>query len=124
MAGNGYYKIGLRYYDDSLGRWTQTDPAERAINPMQPAEAQPYNYSGCNPVNQTDPTGACSDVWTFVGGFATLAGAKFSVLGFLAGKPALAAGGVALSGAGAFGIVGIGLTVVGVAALLACAGED
>ncbi|ANS79608.1 Rhs family protein [Serinicoccus hydrothermalis] len=58
VTGNGYYKIGLRYYDNTLGRWAQTDPAERAINPMQPAEAQPYNYSGCNPTNQTDPTGA------------------------------------------------------------------
>lgn len=74
VAGNGYYKIGLRYYDDSLGRWTQTDPAERAINPMQPAEAQPYNYSGCNPTNQTDPTGAVSvacaaSILGLVGGF-------------------------------------------------------
>lgn len=31
-----------------------------AFNPMQPAEAQPYNYVGCNPVNATDPTGAIS----------------------------------------------------------------
>ena len=60
VTGDGYYKIGLRYYDDTLGRWTQTDPAERATNPLQPAEAQPYNYAGCNPTNQTDPTGAIS----------------------------------------------------------------
>lgn len=60
VTGNGFYKIGLRYYDDQIGRWGQTDPLERVINPTQPAEAQPYNYSGCNPTNQTDPTGAIS----------------------------------------------------------------
>ncbi|UJH70184.1 RHS repeat-associated core domain-containing protein [Ornithinimicrobium sp. INDO-MA30-4] len=60
VTGNGFYKIGLRYYDDQTGRWGQTDPLERVSNPTQPAEAQPYNYSGCNPTNQTDPTGACS----------------------------------------------------------------
>ncbi|UJH71656.1 hypothetical protein L0A91_13495 [Ornithinimicrobium sp. INDO-MA30-4] len=60
VTGNGFYKMGLRYYDDQTGRWGQTDPLERVINPTQPAEAQPYNYSGCNPTNQTDPTGAIS----------------------------------------------------------------
>lgn len=58
VTGDGFYKIGLRYYDNQIGRWGQTDPLERVINPTQPAEAQPYNYSGCNPTNQTDPTGA------------------------------------------------------------------
>ncbi len=60
VTGNGFYKIGLRSYDQRPGRWTQPDPLERVINPTQPAEAQPYNYAGCNPTNQTDPTGATS----------------------------------------------------------------
>lgn len=62
----GYYKIGLRYYDHAMNRWTQADPVERVVNPMQPAEAQPYTYAGTNPTNQTDPTGAYS--WEEFGG--------------------------------------------------------
>ena len=77
----GYYKIGLRYYDHAMNRWTQTDPVERVVNPMQPAEAQPYTYAGTNPTNQTDPTGAYS--WEEFGGdvLAALAGASGAAIG-------------------------------------------
>lgn len=54
----GLYKIGLRYYQPDLGRWTQRDPLIRSVNPTQPPEANPYAYVGCNPINYTDPTGA------------------------------------------------------------------
>ena len=57
VSGAGMYKIGLRYYDQNHGRWTQTDPAERVITPTQPPEANVYNYVGCEPINYTDPTG-------------------------------------------------------------------
>jgi RHS repeat-associated protein len=57
---SGLYKIGLRYYQPDLGRWTQRDPLERILNPLQPPEANTYNYVGANPVNYTDPTGALS----------------------------------------------------------------
>lgn len=47
--GNGIYKLGARYYDTSLGRFTQSDPSGQ--------EKYPYAYGSCNPVNSTDPTG-------------------------------------------------------------------
>lgn len=47
--GGGTYKLGARYYDSSLGRFTQMDPAGQDSNP--------YGYASCNPVNQVDPTG-------------------------------------------------------------------
>ncbi|WP_354587348.1 RHS repeat-associated core domain-containing protein [Janibacter sp. UYMM211] len=68
-ATTGNYKIGLRYYDPGMHRWTQTDPVERVTNPAQPAETQPYTYVGCNPTNQTDPTGAFD-----LGGFSDAVG--------------------------------------------------
>ncbi|UJH70182.1 RHS repeat-associated core domain-containing protein [Ornithinimicrobium sp. INDO-MA30-4] len=86
VTGNGFYKMGLRYYDDQTGRWGQTDPLERVINPTQPAEAQPYNYSGCNPTNQTDPTGAISQ-----GCGLAIAGAGLVAFGFGLGLAALIA---------------------------------
>lgn len=88
VAGSTY-KIGLRYYDALLHRWTQTDPAERITNPGQPAESQPYTYVGCDPVNHTDPSGAYS--WSEFGqdaltGVAGLAGGVIGGgVGLLAG---------------------------------------
>jgi RHS repeat-associated protein len=116
VTGDGYYKIGLRYYDDTLGRWTQTDPAERATNPLQPAEAQPYNYSGCNPVNQTDPTGACSTPWAVIGtlgGLGSLGFGGYGLVGVLLYGSAFALGPV--------GLIGTGVSLVaGTAGLIAC----
>lgn len=41
--------FGARYYDPTLGRWTQQDPSGQ--------EANAYAYAGCDPVNKVDPTG-------------------------------------------------------------------
>lgn len=41
----GIQHLGLRCDDDMQGRWTQSGPAERVVNPMQPSEAQPYNHA-------------------------------------------------------------------------------
>ncbi|MGQ0680029.1 MAG: RHS repeat-associated core domain-containing protein [Actinomycetota bacterium] len=48
-AFSGYYKFGTRYYDPTLGRWTQMDPSGQ--------DANSYAYAGSNPVNFVDPTG-------------------------------------------------------------------
>jgi RHS repeat-associated protein len=58
----GLYKIGHRYYQPTHGRWTQPDPLSHRTNPVQPTEAHPYAYVGCNPTNYTDPSGLYS-VW-------------------------------------------------------------
>ena len=42
----GLVKIGHRYYDPQLGRWTQLDPMGGG-----------YVYVGCNPTNSVDPSG-------------------------------------------------------------------
>jgi RHS repeat-associated protein len=57
----GLYKLGLRYYDPTLGRFTQQDPigdnpTTRTDNPY----GNRYIYTGCNPVNLTDPSGAAT----------------------------------------------------------------
>jgi RHS repeat-associated protein len=45
----GLTKFGTRYYDPTLARFTQRDPSGKDL---------PYAYAGCNPVNNTDPSGA------------------------------------------------------------------
>jgi RHS repeat-associated protein len=48
----GLYKMGHRYYDPSLGRFTQPDPSGQ--------EANPYLYAAGDCINRTDPTGTIS----------------------------------------------------------------
>ena len=45
----GLYKMGARYYQPELGRWTQPDPSGQ--------DANAYLYVGGNPVNFVDPSG-------------------------------------------------------------------
>lgn len=46
----GLYKLGIRYYDPTLGRFTQIDPTGLDVA---------YNYVSNSPVNYTDPDGTC-----------------------------------------------------------------
>ena len=45
----GLYKMGHRYYDPTLGRFTQPDPSGQ--------EKNAYLYAGGDPVNNSDPSG-------------------------------------------------------------------
>ena len=47
------YKLGARYYQPTLGRFTQADPSGQ--------EANTYLYAGANAVNRTDPSGLDDD---------------------------------------------------------------
>jgi RHS repeat-associated protein len=57
-AETGLYKIGERYYDPTVGRWMQQDPAKRFLV-ADARQANAYTYAGNDPVNFTDPNG-CS----------------------------------------------------------------
>jgi RHS repeat-associated protein len=46
---SGLYKLGARYYDPSLGRFTQFDPSGQ--------EANPFAYAEGNPAVKSDPSG-------------------------------------------------------------------
>ncbi|TCL83553.1 RHS repeat-associated protein [Curtobacterium sp. PhB142] len=43
------YHLGARYYDPSIGRFTQQDPTGQ--------EANPYAYANDDPINSSDPSG-------------------------------------------------------------------
>jgi RHS repeat-associated protein len=97
----GLYKIGLRYYQPDLGRWTQRDPLERTLNPVTPPEANTYNYVGCNPVNYTDPTGLCTG--SFAAGATALGlGGISTGVGIVTATTTLAVVGTATGGVGLF----------------------
>lgn len=48
----GLYKMGHRYYDPSIGRFTQPDPSG--------GENNQFAYAANNPINNTDPLGLLS----------------------------------------------------------------
>ena len=52
--GTGLYKMGARYYDPTLGRFTQQDPI---FNPLDPKSWNRYTYAGNDPINFSDLTG-------------------------------------------------------------------
>jgi RHS repeat-associated protein len=49
LDGDGVYKLGARYYDTRLGRFTQMDPSGQ--------ESHPYAYVDGDPINKIDPSG-------------------------------------------------------------------
>ncbi len=53
-VATGLYQFGQRYYQPSLGRWTQQD----TLNTIgDPANGNRYTYTGDDPVNNIDPSG-------------------------------------------------------------------
>ena len=66
-TATGLYKYGARYYQPTLGRWTQQD----TLNIIgDPANGNRYTYTGDDPTNNIDPSGQLSlnDVAGFVAG--------------------------------------------------------
>jgi RHS repeat-associated protein len=92
----GLIKLGARYYDPTLGRFTQTDPQ---THPDDVNQASPYPYAGNDPINYTDPTGTFSLTNFVVGTLSVLAGgfALVASLPMLAACPLVApcVGGIA-----------------------------
>ncbi|MGA5732041.1 RHS repeat-associated core domain-containing protein, partial [Streptomyces seoulensis] len=74
LDSSGLYKMGARYNDPTLGRFTQPDPSGQETNP--------YLYAAGDPTNNIDPTGLSffSEVRKI--GFASVSGA---VGGFITG---------------------------------------
>ncbi|MFJ6000468.1 RHS repeat-associated core domain-containing protein [Streptomyces sp. NPDC092370] len=103
----GLYKMGHRYYDPSLGRFTQPDPSGQ--------EANPYLYASGDPINNTDPSGLFG--WPDIGeGLGAFAG---GVLGVAATAAVCSTGigcvvaGVALVGLGSGSGASIGTALAG-----------
>ena len=71
VAG-GLYFYNARYYDPSLGRFTQADTI--VPEPGNPQALNRYSYVGNSPVSETDPDGHCWPVCTALIGGAIGAG--------------------------------------------------
>ncbi|MFL5666277.1 MAG: RHS repeat-associated core domain-containing protein [Ktedonobacteraceae bacterium] len=54
-SSTNLYKFGTRYYDPTLGRWTQQDPVGGSLGDLNSANR--YTYANDDPVNAVDPSG-------------------------------------------------------------------
>jgi RHS repeat-associated protein len=79
----GLYKMGHRYYDPMLGRFTQTDPSGQDPH---------YTYAGNDPAGSTDPTGlyTCRSANFGLATICDLDQAETAEVAALAGSSALA----------------------------------
>jgi RHS repeat-associated protein len=53
-VSNGPYHFGQRYYDPTIGRWTQPDPLSKVSSPVQ---ANRFAFAAEDPINRSDPSG-------------------------------------------------------------------
>lgn len=54
-SSTGLTKFGIRYYDPSVGRWTQRTPVGGSL--AETTKANSYMYADNDPVNRVDPSG-------------------------------------------------------------------
>ena len=57
----GLQHLRARYYNPSLGIFTQQDPVQGIVGGSASMYWNPYGYVGGNPVNYTDPSGDMLD---------------------------------------------------------------
>lgn len=74
--GNGLSYLRSRYYDPSIGQFTQTDPFMGS--PVLPQSLHHYAYVHNNPVRYTDPNGECIIICGILGGLAIAAITAFT----------------------------------------------
>jgi len=106
-TGTKLTKFGTRFYDPSVGRWTQQDAVAGSIS--DPSTMNRYSYVGCDPVNFTDPAGFAREKFLGVigncgvsrlGFGASLLGAATSAVGFVTSTGTGNAPGAAISAVG------------------------
>jgi RHS repeat-associated protein len=80
----GLYKFGIRYYDPTLGRFTQTDPTGQDPH---------YTYAGNSPCSFKDPSGATHESGNTTDCVLAAVGAVASAVGFIGALAAAPASG-------------------------------
>jgi RHS repeat-associated protein len=108
---NGLTKLGTRYYDSAVGRWTQMDPLPGKVTSPQTLNRYPFASNDC--VNKTDPTGL--SFWSCATALVTLGGGLFGLgmaLGAVAALPATASlSAFLVIAAGGFAVIDIYLSL-------------
>jgi RHS repeat-associated protein len=88
----GFVKFGGRWYDPTTGAWTQQGTLDA---PLDPANANRYQYAGDDPISDADPAGQDVDAVGDV-----VAGVLGAAVGVAVGGAICAATGAETAGAG------------------------
>ena len=96
-SSTSLYKFGVRYYNPTLGRWTQQDPVGGSLGDL--GAANRYVYANDDPVNAVDPSGkdATSCITNVVLGIIGAIGSTVDIYTAGLGLFAVAAGAEALT---------------------------
>jgi len=105
---SGLIKFGARYYEPATGRFTQPDPSGQ--------EPNIYNYAGCNPINNIDPTGLSFCTAAVTAGLLTIGVGIFTILAATGGGVLL---GVAFTASQATVAAGVLTAAAGLEAVVA-----
>ena len=111
----GLYKFGVRYYDPTLGRWTQQDPLGGSL--FDPSTGNRYAYTNDDPTNLTDPTGK-SATGCILDSIIGVAGLALSGIEYFAAYSAFTAAAVITSS------IATGLLVASIGVVIAVAIAD
>jgi len=101
---SGLQYAGARFYDPELGMFLTHDPARQFANP--------YSYSGWNPVNQTDPNGEAVGAFIVAVVIAAVVSAAVNTVVAAAQGASLSQIGQAAAAGAITGAVSVGLGVV------------
>ncbi len=105
----GYFHMGARFYDPTIGRWLSEDPVQD--KPFDPATLNVYAYANLNPLAFTDPDGKAA-ILVIVG--AAVVGFGLGIGAYLGSHQ----GSASLGGALAWGAAGAAATVTATIATL------
>jgi RHS repeat-associated protein len=122
-SATGLLKFGIRYYDPTIGRWTQRAPIGGSL--QETLKANPYVYAANDAVNETDPSGKLAAPWDVMASCLSSSAAIdllaiSTALGIIAGLCALTAG---LGCAAAIPALTWIAAIVGLGTISICLGE-
>ncbi|MFL5666281.1 MAG: RHS repeat-associated core domain-containing protein, partial [Ktedonobacteraceae bacterium] len=112
-SSTSLYKFGTRYYDPTLGRWTQQDPVGGSLGDLNSANR--YTYAGDDPVNAVDPSGKAVNGGCIIAVLGSLASTVITGISAWTGFSAIVGwevAGLITLGVADFLAIGWGLTLV------------
>ena len=115
-SATGLLKYGIRYYDPTIGRWTQRAPIGGSL--QETLKANPYVYAANDAVNEVDPSGRNPILCVALLVGSALSG-PLAAVGFLITQEALIA--IIFNALVATGIIGLG-TAIGLVAAISLSG--
>ena len=119
-SSTGLIKFGTRYYNPTIGRWTQQEAKDGGIT--NPQALNRYVYAADNPINMTDPTGQSNTALEVIAVGFLVVGASLFFGGAALGFAGLFAAGSSLETGGILGVA-LGTASAGIGGIIGTIGS-